>query len=192
MRYLKSAGFVATITFLLFFMACSFEGTSSRENPGGGNNNNLPNPPGDNTGLKFGEVWRELEESGAIPALDRSATIQGDDANNDGVRDDIEEYIESLPDTATKKSALKQLHKALLSAMKAASSDSAVVRNDAAKKILDAVNCLHYTYPDDYSSQIKNIQKITINTPLRFDAYIEYNEKIDVVDYNTLEGNTCE
>ena len=192
MRYLKSAGFIMAATFLLFFIACSFEGTSSRENTDNGNNNNSPNPPGGNTGLPFGEIWQGLEESGAIPALDRSGTIQGDDDNSDGVRDDIEKYIESLPDTPTKKSALRQMHKALLSAMKAASSNSPVVRNDAAKKILDAVNCLHYTYPDDYSSQIKNIQKITINTPSRFDAYIEYNEKIDVVDYNTLEGNTCE
>ena len=197
MRYLKSAGFITAITFLLFFIACG-GGSSSGNPPSSGNNNNPSNPPSDNNGgntvpeLTFGEVWRELEESGAVPTLDRSETIQGDDVNGDGVRDDIENYIESLPDTSTQKAALRQMHKALSAAMLAADSDEPDVQNNAAKKILEAVNCLHDTYPDDYGSQIENLQKITVNTPSRFNAYIEYNEKADLVDYNMLEGNTCE
>ena len=49
MRYLKSAGFITAITFLLFFIACG-GGSSSESTPSGGNNDNQTNPPNNNNG----------------------------------------------------------------------------------------------------------------------------------------------
>ncbi len=40
-----------------------------------------------------------LEEEGTIPKLDRSKDLAGPDKNNNGVRDDIESYIDkTYPD----------------------------------------------------------------------------------------------
>ncbi len=42
------------------------------------------------------EQIAQLEKSGQIPSLDRTNTLLGIDANNNGVRDDIEAYINSV------------------------------------------------------------------------------------------------
>jgi len=193
MRCLKSmrrATAVITIIYLMLFIACGGGGSSSG-NPWNPPNNNPSNPPGGNpvtppSGTTLSEALRELEESGEIPALDRSTTIQGVDANSDGVRDDIEQYIESLPDTPAQKSALRQVYKALSSAMQPISG------TDTAYKITNAVNCLADRYPDDYYEKMNDIRKYTVNTKVRFDAYMEFNRNLYDSTVSLPEGNTCE
>ena len=55
-------------------------------------------PPG-----SFKEAFSQLEARGELPVLDRTDTIAGIDANQNGVRDDIEAFINSLPDTPVQK-----------------------------------------------------------------------------------------
>jgi len=174
-------------------------GNSNSNNPPPDNNNPQPQPPpitpptNQEPDSALAEALRELEKSGAIPVLDRSGTIQGVDDNNDGVRDDIEEYIESLPDTPEQKSALRQMYKALSSAMLSGTGvDSPTETSDASRKIANAVNCLAEKYPDDYYDKMNDIRKNTINTKIRFNAYAEYNEKLSGSILSLPEGNTCE
>jgi len=43
---------------------------------------------------KENEQIEDLERKGKLPKLDRTNTLTGIDANNNGIRDDIEAYIE--------------------------------------------------------------------------------------------------
>ena len=60
-------------------------------------------PPG-----SFKEAFSQLEARGELPVLDRTDTIAGIDANQNGVRDDIEAFINSLPDTPVQKKTTVQ------------------------------------------------------------------------------------
>ncbi len=51
---------------------------------------------------------KALEDSGAYPKLDRSADLKGPDQNLNGVRDDIEAWIETQPMTDVQKRAATQ------------------------------------------------------------------------------------
>jgi len=161
-----------TLLLLLFTVAC------------GDSKSNTPTPGG--------EVLQELEESGAIPVLDRTATVPGVDANNDGVRDDIATYVASLPDAPTQKSALLQTHKAFVAALQAGLADSTTTAEGASLKMANAVNCLSVQYPDGYDQRIREMRRNTVNTKKRFDAYMEYTKKIDGSVLTLPEGNTCE
>jgi len=54
-----------------------------------------------------------LERKGGYPTLDRSSDIAGPDANKNGVRDDIEAWINTLSVTEPQRKALMQKAKAL-------------------------------------------------------------------------------
>ena len=69
-------------------------------------------PPGN-----FKEAFAQLEARGELPVLDRTDTIAGIDANQNGVRDDIEAFINSLPDTPVQKKRLYNLQRALNNSM---------------------------------------------------------------------------
>ena len=63
------------------------------------------------------EAIKAAEAAGNTPTLNRDATILGPDTDGNGVRDDIDAYIATLPDTAAQKSALKQKSSVLSKAM---------------------------------------------------------------------------
>ena len=63
------------------------------------------------------EALAALERTGAIPTLDRSASILGSDSDHDGVRDDVGGYIDSLDDSAAQRASLRQATRALNSAL---------------------------------------------------------------------------
>jgi hypothetical protein len=52
-----------------------------------------------------------LEASGKLPKLDRSSDVRGPDANNNGIRDDIDAWIAAQPITDLQKKAAQQIAK---------------------------------------------------------------------------------
>lgn len=54
-----------------------------------------------------------LIESGDIPELDVSKSLEGPDTNNDGIRDDISQHIDSLPVSGIQKSQIKNVAKSV-------------------------------------------------------------------------------
>lgn len=139
------------------------------------------------------------ESSGRIPKLDRTDTLSGVDANNDGVRDDIEKWIKKR----WEKEPLKQ--KALLQYAKAAQKSVMVDLNnqEEIEKIdeLDtrAQNCLwsRFTSNDLHSENHpinigKEIDAYTTNTKERLTHYLAYNEKLDGTTSRLPEGDTCD
>jgi hypothetical protein len=164
---------------------------------GGGGARAEQAPPPDQTALTptVGEVLRELEESGQLPKLDRSTSPAGVDSNSDGLRDDVAEYIEKLPDSPDQKSSLRQLSRAITEALVLASGPADAASLEAARKgIAAAVNCLgdQYDRRADRSQRLKEIQKITVNTRGRFTAYDAFNSSASGTMTELPNGDTCD
>ena len=64
-----------------------------------------PPPPPPPQTPSLSQQIKALEDSGAYPKLDRSADLKGPDQNLNGVRDDIDAWIATLPITEVQKKA---------------------------------------------------------------------------------------
>lgn len=54
------------------------------------------------------EALLKMDADGTAPKLNRDADVAGTDVDGNGVRDDLDAYINSLPDTEPQKKALRQ------------------------------------------------------------------------------------
>jgi hypothetical protein len=135
-----------------------------------------------------------LEAAGQIPTLDRSPSIVGPDTNGNGVRDDIDRDIDNLPDTAPQKGSLRQAYKAIERAMQVgASSATESQLRDVSTLIGRAVNCIGDRY--DYATaptKAASIEKLTVNTRARSDAYELYNTKRSGTSSQLPRGDSCD
>ena len=140
------------------------------------------------------EALTNLEASGALPTLDRSASLADGDSDGDGVGDDVASYIESLPDTPAQKSAMRQTSRAIRSAMLIGPANVAPMELRARSTALgNAVHCLWTTYGQDRANaKLSDIRKVTLNTPERFNAYMQYNNKVSGFATRLPKGDTCE
>jgi len=95
------------------------------------------------------------------------------------VCDDVGTYIESLPDTPSQKLALRQISRALRSAMLLgiANVDSTELRT-MSTTLGNAVHCLWTAYGQGANGKLNDMRKVTLNTPERFDAYMQYSNKV--------------
>jgi len=134
-----------------------------------------------------------LESSGKLPTLDRSASIAGPDANTNGVRDDIDAYIARQGYTAPQLKSVQQTAKALADIL------LVDIRNQDALRATDlslqrSIKCLYLRFPNPGQAHAtgKNIEKITINTKVRVEAYIKYQVAMDGKVLASPQGDTCE
>ncbi|MFC7206513.1 hypothetical protein ACFQOZ_06605 [Comamonas endophytica] len=157
-------------------------GGSSSDGPGGGTAGGIP------TSFSFKEAFEKLEASGQLPVLDRSDSITGIDANANGVRDDMDRYIDSKPDTQPQKNSLKSLHRAFNRAMTVDTKDRNALR-DVANSINLSVICIHQTYPSEKASPAgREIEKLTVNTRGRYDAYMKFNSAMNGTVMSDVKG----
>jgi hypothetical protein len=118
----------------------------------------------------------QLVKSGAMPQLDTSSSLLGTDADGNGVRDDIDAYIASLPVTDAQKRALTQ-SAAVINATLTVDLTNKAALNELGHSMLKSTFCVgsqsNASLLDKYDS---NIEKYTINTKIRFAAYQAYNK----------------
>jgi hypothetical protein len=136
------------------------------------------------------EQITKLEDSGALPKLDRSSSITGPDVNNNGVRDDIEAYIAALQLTEVQKKALMQDAKALQMALTVDTTDKVAVQK-VGEIMMASSKCIggriiNFT---DYSLKIESI---TANTKERAKQYIKFNTASSGSVTSLPSGDTCE
>ena len=143
---------------------------------------------------EIAETLTALEASGALPTLDRSVSIEGPDTDSDGVRDDIENYIASLPDTTLQKASLRQAARTLTQAMRMGMGHPDTDELERmTERLADAVNCIWETYgPDAATDKVQDMTKITVNTPERFEADTEFNNMVRGLVVYIPEGDTCD
>lgn len=124
------------------------------------------------------------QASGAIPALDRTTSLLGTDIDGNGVRDDLDAYINSLPDTPVQKKALRQ-HAAALNAALAVDLTNQAAVDAVSVSTSNAASCNELVYGDAAWKHSKDIFKYIINTKERFVAYMKYNQALSgrVLDF---------
>jgi hypothetical protein len=135
-----------------------------------------------------------LEASGALPALDRSADIQGPDANNNGVRDDIEAWIAALPITETQKKAAMQEARAQQRMLIVDLTDRVALQSTA-DQMAASVVCRGDVFSPNFqdgSNLGAKIEAITANTRERARRYVNYNKARSGSSLTLPQGNTCE
>jgi len=124
----------------------------------------------------------KLEASGQLPKLDRSDSLFGPDVDHDGIRDDIDKYIEVI---ATEKKYTRQQTMAMRQVAKSKQRIFTLdLKNGAQVAVVSheefrALMCLFFRLGAPGTAdaaQIANyIEAITFNTKKRFVVYANYD-----------------
>jgi hypothetical protein len=136
-----------------------------------------------------------LEESGAIPKLERGSTLEGTDANGNGVRDDIDAFIERNYSTEPQRRAASQLAAHFQRTILVDKSDRDALKRQSVHGAR-AVRCIYARFNGaDGSKQPAavgyELEAITANTKERLKAYLAYSKGLDGAVVSMPEGDTC-
>ncbi len=130
--------------------------------------------------------------------LDTTDTLAGIDKNNDGIRDDIEKYIEyKYKDEPKKKAAVRQYAKSAQLTTTVDLNDEKEIKK-ASDAAVGAISCLWEIFKDtDLDSENnpvnvrKEIRSYTTNTEQRLMHYLKYNQKRNGSIIKLPKGSTC-
>ena len=136
-----------------------------------------------------------LEATGKLPKLERGPTLQGIDANGNGIRDDIDAYIAAQYPLPAQRAAAVQTAKALQATLFVAPQDVAAAKS-AARLVANAVHCVFSQFSGGAASKeparvLKELEAITTNTKPRLLAYLAYNKTLDGSVSSLPMGGTC-
>ena len=126
---------------------------------------------------------------------ERISALTGADTDHNGVRDDIDLWINRQPYLTSQKRAASQLAKALQNTLMVDRHDQASMHNaqEASRK---AVTCVYARFPSDLQPNphavIKTLQKSTMNTTERVVVYGLYNEALSGSVGDMPAGSGCE
>lgn len=172
--------------------ACGGDGGNNGGSAGGGGDNGGGGGGGSPAPLTVSQAFAKLEGSGELPVLDRSASLSGTDANADGVRDDIERHIDGKSDTQPQKNSLKSFSRSLSTAMTVDTQDQNALRS-VANSMNTSVGCIWKTYPSGSASpMVREIEKLTVNTRARYEAYMKFNSAMDGSVLKNERAVTCD
>lgn len=129
------------------------------------------------------------ERAGRIPTFDRSSILTGVDSDGNGVRDDIDTYIASLPYSAIQKSAVLQRARAFQRTLVIDLSNRTQVQQ-LADEIMAAVNCLGDVLPLSDRRGL-DLEALTMNTRDRAARYMHFNAALSGGVYDLPDGDTC-
>lgn len=147
------------------------------------------------TALTPQEQIAQLEASGALPLLDRTNSIAGIDANANGVRDDIERYIEKKY-TVAEQAAAMQMARAFQQMLLVDKQDAGAL--DAVSELGSrAIVCGASVFagPDasvELSRMTTTLESMTTNTKLRLLAYLGYNKARSGSVSTMPKGPSCD
>jgi hypothetical protein len=165
------------------------QGSAASAAPGAG----ATSPPPPPSAPTLAEQIAALERSGAYPALDRSTDIVGPDVNKNGVRDDIEAWINSLNVSDGQRKALLQDARATQRALVVDLKDQAALQR-VGESFGASMKCGAEKFASfaDFSTLAGRIEAMTANTKERAMRYIEFNAARSGSSTKRPSGNTCE
>jgi len=139
------------------------------------------------------DLTNALEGNGSRPDLDQSATAAGTDANDDGIRDDIKNFIDNMVATPSQRSALTDIAK-IMQEIQVASELNEVTALDFSNRLLRPVVCLadEYNNPSNASQALAKIEAFTANTRTRAEKYHLYNQLRDGAVTRLPQTITCQ
>ncbi len=144
---------------------------------------------------QFGVLYDQFESM-----LDRSDSLTGPDTNNDGIRDDIEFFINALEVTEPVRNALKQNARFKQESISYDFTEKTPENRRKAQRIgdkyLKIIACKEFVgiSVDDIINTGKTLTALTYNTKARTLAYIAYNHLQDgsVSTLLQAEAQYCE
>lgn len=137
-----------------------------------------------------------LEDAGIIPRLERNATLEGVDDNVNGVRDDIDQYIQTNYPKKEHVSSLTQMAISMQQTLLVDINDRIAVKK-ANQKVVEAINCIYSKFDRTVGEESPaiasaKIESLTTNTKQRLLGYLAYNKALDGTSWATPDGDTCE
>lgn len=142
------------------------------------------------------EEIARLEASGEIPALERSTSLAGIDDNHNGVRDDIERYIEKKYVEPAQRQVAMQTARALQQMLLVDKNDT-VALDEASDAGSRAIVCAKSAFPTPggaaelYRMNV-DLESMTTNTKARLLAYLAYNKARSGTVSTMPGGDTCD
>ncbi len=113
--------------------------------------------------------------SGVLPTLDITASVTGTDADNNGVRDDIDAVIAKQGDSSVQRAALTQFAQSIQATLTLDVTNQAAVTT-VATGMRKAVACLFTQYDATTAGgHVRWLEEISINTMPRLQAYEQFN-----------------
>lgn len=143
--------------------------------------------------LSLGHVVPMPEVHGKRLELDRSRDIRGPDANNNGIRDDIDAWIAAQPISDAQKKALQQSARVRQAELLVDLTNKSE-RDKLQALSMRSVNCLGDVLRDDPQGQDwgSKIAAITVNTQQRAAQSTAYHRAGLDSGGEWPQGNTCE
>ena len=139
-----------------------------------------------------GEAIKLAEKRGDIPTLNHDSTLLGPDVDGNGVRDDIDAYVDGLAISTLQKAALKQSHRAIAASLVVDKLNRNAVL-EVASKISDSNGCLYEKFdPMSAHQMVMQSEKFTVNTKARYLAYAAYNQALAGSVVAIKNKSTCE
>ncbi|MGO1297942.1 MAG: hypothetical protein ACTMIA_11625 [Vibrio sp.] len=127
--------------------------------------------------------------------IDHSSSVGGMDSSYEGVRTDVKEYTDQLPDSEAQKRSLLQLSQAISVAIQMGANgnkDDTRLRQ-VTDEIGRGVGCVWLRYDSEQADdKVRLIEKVTANTPERFKAYMKYCQSISGFAFKlSKEEDSC-
>jgi hypothetical protein len=140
------------------------------------------------------EQIKAVEDSGQLPKLDRSKDLRGPDAENNGIRDDIDAWIAAQPMPDAQKKAARQMARVQQAKILIDLSDKSALQM-LGDQSMRAVSCLvDVSKPNNQQGYdlVDKIEALTANTKERVKQYLAYNRARPGSVTELPAGNTCE
>jgi len=130
---------------------------------------------------------QQLEGSGKTPKLERTNSLAGIDKNNNGIRDDVEAYIEKNYPKEVQKAAKQFARSMQKSVLVGASGDRELAR-EVGLEASYGLEGIHSKYEEHApaSKIILEVEAITTNTYQRLKAYDQYNRLLSGTTWTSL------
>ncbi|WP_157758975.1 hypothetical protein [Cystobacter fuscus] len=117
--------------------------------------------------------------------------LLGADKDGNGVRDELDAYIDAKPDTAAQKKSLRQLSAALSGTLIVDTTRQAAL-HEAASRLNAGINCVFSHYDAETATKrAAEMEKVSVDTRARVDAYTRYNTARSGSVMALPEGDTC-
>jgi len=143
------------------------------------------------TGSKAVSDILKLEESGDIPRLERGDSLVGTDMDGNGIRDDIDAYINQHYSGEERRSAARQFARYMQATLLVPESDREAARAVSLQGT-NRINCMYSIFGVDAAKAIEDIIAITTNTKSRLRAYLTYDKMLDGMVFVLPKGDGCE
>ena len=131
----------------------------------------------------------------STPKIGSMDSIAGIDTNNNGVRDDVDAFINTEYLVASQKAAALQLARVIQRELMVSKTDEAAIKLVSLAQSR-AVKCIYLKF--DSNSPIKpaavvgNIEYLTANTKERKSAYLSFSKAVDGTTSTIPDGDTCD